>query len=228
MGGRPFKQRGWGKAPQTMLPCLGAPSRPEDWDTPALETQPRGLQGLRPPSGPGRRKARGTLGAASFAPRVRGSRAPVRRGNGLQEATSSRASSPGLLGLREAGPRAPTPGDTHRPISRRSSGSSCSSRSRRDRGRRHPRPRSRPTPSAPPAGRPEMASSAFRPRRRQMASGPGPRSDTQEYPGREGTGPCPHSPLAPSAPSGGKMNSSLGETGSREEGWARPLTLTPP
>lgn len=171
-------------------------------------------QGLGHPSQGGRgRGARGSLlswvggtcarvEARPLAPSVRGFRAPVRRGSGLR--VGSGAPSPGLRSVREAGPAPPTPGDTHPPISRRSSGSSRSSRSRRNRGRRHPRPRSRPTPSAPPAGRPEIASSASRPRHREMASRLGRRATPRRTPERGADRP----PGVPSALSGGKTNSS--------------------
>lgn len=141
-----------------MLPCLGAPSRPKDSDTPAGGDTATGAPEPEAAFWAGSEGSEPGLGAASFALSVRGSRAAVRRGSGLRRATSSGAPSPGLLGPSETGPAALTPGDTHRPISRRSLGSSRSSRSHRNCGRRHPRPRSRPTPSAPPAGRPEMAS----------------------------------------------------------------------
>lgn len=144
-----------------------------------MGTRPRGAG---QPSELGRREVRAGRGAASFAPSVRGFRAPVRRGSGLW--VGSGAPSPGLCSLSEAGPAPPTPGDTHPPISRRSSGSCRSSRSRRNRGRRHPRPRSRPTPSAPPAGRPEIASSASRPRHREMASRLGRRATPRSTPQR--------------------------------------------
>lgn len=190
------------------------------------ETQSRGRRGLRPPSGPGQREARGGLGAATFAPSVRGSRAPVRRSNGLRGATSSGAPSPGLLGLREVGQRPPLPatltGPSHgaprAPLARPGAAATTAAAI--------PGPGAAPHP-APPTGRPEMASSTSRPRRGKIASQPGPESDAQQYPGGEGAS---QPPLSPSAVSSGKTNSSF-EAGSREEGWARPPhpepTMTP-
>lgn len=163
MAGRPFKQRSKGEAPQALLPCLGAPSRPEDSDSPGRQDTAAGAQ--EPEAALWARPVRSDPGSrrglfSSLGP----------RGNGLWGATSFTGPTPGLLGPSEVGGL--NPGDTHRPISRRSPGSSRWSRSRRNSGRRHPRPRSRPTPSAPPAGRPEMASRAPRPRRGEMTSGP--------------------------------------------------------
>ena len=44
MEGRPFKQRSKGEAPQALLPCLGAPSRPEDSDSPGRQDTAAGAQ----------------------------------------------------------------------------------------------------------------------------------------------------------------------------------------
>lgn len=94
-----------------------------------------------------------------------------------------------------------------------------------------PGPGAAPHPAPPQLGRPEMASSAFRPGRWQMASPRSTREGREATPrstreGREAA----HNPsaLGPSAPYGGKTNSSPGDTGSREEGWSGPLALTPP
>lgn len=179
---------------------------PRTWTPGPVGTQPRGLWDLRQLTWLGQRQVRAGLGAASFAPSVRGSRAPGRLGSELWGATSSGAPSPGLLGLGEAGPAIPTPGHTHRPISRRSSGSTRSSRSRRHRGRRHPRPRSRPTPSAPPSWAPGDGVKRVPPLAPRDGVTPGSVSDAQEYPGGERSG---HPQVVPSALSGGKTNSSL-------------------
>lgn len=144
------------------------------------------------------------------------------RGNRLRGATSSRAASPGLIGRSKADSVAPTPGDTHRPISRRSPGSSLLSRSRRNRGRRHPRRRSRPTPSAPPAGRPEMASSAYRPRRGEITSRPGLASNARSTgEGRR----LATRPLPPAPPLVGKRTPPPG-SGHVNRAWPGVLTLT--
>ncbi|EPY81988.1 hypothetical protein CB1_000691009 [Camelus ferus] len=80
------------EAPQAMLPCLGALSRPGELDTPAREDTAAGAK-----------EPEATLWAKPVR-RDRGSRrglfrSLVQRSNGLRGATSSRARSPGLLGF---------------------------------------------------------------------------------------------------------------------------------
>lgn len=166
---------------------------------------PRGPRGLRAPSGPGRSGGSRCGLFCSLGPRV--------SGNGSGGATGSGGhflQRPGLLGFSEVGPSGPTHNHTHRPISRRSSGSSRLSRSRRNSGRRnsgrrHPRPRSRPTPRTPPptTWRPEIASARPAPGAGRWRHGSGRKATPRNTRERRGLPPGAH----PSAPSGGKTNS---------------------
>lgn len=184
-----MKQRDRGKAPQAMLPCLGAPSRPEDSDTPARGDRAAGAPGPEAsfwagPEKSARDSRRGLFRSRSavLGPRsdgAMGSRGPLppKLRAHARLASVRPAQRPPLLatltGPSHGAPRAPPA----RPGAAATAAAAI------------PGPGAAPHPAPPQLGRPEMASSAFRPRRGQMASPPRPKSDAQEYPGREGGSP---------------------------------------
>lgn len=139
-----------------------------------------------------------------------------------------RSSEPRPFGLSQAGQAATAPGDTHRPISQRSPGSSCLSRSRRKRGRRHPRPRSRPTPSTPQPGARRWRQVRPAPGVERLRHGPGRGAAPRTTRAGRGLAARPSRP----APRLVGTRTPLNEDGSREQGWAQPPhpdpTMTPP